>query len=137
MEFASRPRMVARCFQELDAWRLANELKQRVYEILDTSSARRDGKFCDQIQASASSAPANIAEGFGYYEHPQFAKHVRIAIASLDETTNHLGDGLDRRFWTADQIEPVVELTRRSRGACVGLLKYLTRSKAPSRWPKP
>ncbi|HZR25484.1 MAG TPA: four helix bundle protein [Vicinamibacterales bacterium] len=126
--------MIVRTFEDLDAWRLSDDLKNGVYAILATTPAKRDGKFCDQIKASASSAPANIAEGFGYYDHPQFAKHVRIAIGSLDETKNHLGDGIDRQFWTLAQIEPLLTLHRRARGACTGLLRHLTSSRAPKPW---
>ena len=126
--------MVARTFEELDAWRLADELKNRLWALLATSAAKRDVKFCDQISSSASSSPANISEGFGYYDHPQFARHVRIAIASLDETRNHLNDGVQRRFWTADDVAPLLQLTKRARGACVRLLEHLTTTDAPQPW---
>jgi four helix bundle protein len=129
--------MVAKQFEELDAWQLANELKEKVVAILATSPAKRDAEYCDQIRRSTKSSPANIAEGFGYYEHPQFARHVRIAIASLDETKNHLTDGISERFWTADQIHPLILLVRRARAASVGLLKHLTTTRAPTRWKKP
>jgi len=129
--------MVVRTYEDLNAWRLSDDLKNGVYAILAATHAKRDGKFCDQIRASSSSAPANIAEGFGYFDHPQFAKHVRIAIASLDETRNHLGDGIDRRFWTLRQIEPLLLLQRRARGAAVGLLRYFTSSNAPKPWATP
>jgi four helix bundle protein len=137
MRVAQCGRMVVRRFEELDAWRLADELKKAVYQILDQSAAGRDLNFYDQLRNSASSPPANISEGFGYYEHPQFARHVRIAIASLDETRNHLADGIDRRFWTADQATPLIRLANRARGACAGLLKHLRTTRAPSPWPEP
>src|SRR5690242_6929151 len=56
-------------------------------------AAHGDCKFRDQITESARSAPANLAEGFGCYRHPEFARYVRIARASLLEAHNHLGDG--------------------------------------------
>lgn len=126
--------MVARTFEELDAWLLSDELNRAVLAIVANSRAKRDGAFCDQIRSSAASAPANISEGFGYYNHPQFARHVRIAIASLDETRNHLLHGVEERFWTADALEPLLRLTKRARGAAVGLLRHLTTTDAPQPW---
>jgi len=102
-----------------------------VYELLDTSVARKDRSFCDQITESASSAPANLSEGFGYYRHPEFAKHTRIAKSSLMETQNHLGDGIDRGFWTYAQARPIHELADRAIGKCVRLLAHLETTDAP------
>src|SRR5882672_10507309 len=109
-------------YQDLIAWQLADELKQKVYELIDTSSARNDFEFRDQIKASAASAPTNIAEGFGYYRHPEFGKHVRIARAELNETHNHLGDGVHRRHWSSERSAPLQALARRAGGATTGLL---------------
>jgi hypothetical protein len=74
--------MVARRYEELIAWQLANELKQKVYALVETSTAREDRKFSDQIKDSAASAPRNLAEGFGCYRHPEFARYARVAKAS-------------------------------------------------------
>src|SRR5262245_41329338 len=123
--------MVVRRFDELDAWKLADELKKKVYALLDSSRAREDRRFCDQITDSASSATANLAEGFGYYRHPEFAKYTRIAKSSLMETQNHLRDGVDRHFWSASQVDPLLHVANRAIGACVRLLAWLESTDAP------
>jgi four helix bundle protein len=123
--------MVAKRYDELDAWKLANELKQNVYALIAATSARDDRRFCDQIRDAAASGPADLAEGFGYYRHPEFAKHMRIAKASLLETQNHLGDGIDRGHWSADRIQPVLNLVDRAIGATVRLLQHLETTEAP------
>ena len=69
IELASVETMVARRFEELVAWQLANELKRKVYALVDASAARNDCKFRDQIKDSAASAPRNLAEGFACYRH--------------------------------------------------------------------
>jgi four helix bundle protein len=122
-------------YQDLVAWQLADELKRKVYDLVDNSSARHDFSFCDQIKKSASSAATNIAEGFAYFEHPEFAKHVRIAKSELTETHSHLGDGMDRRHWTGDQVKPMQELANRAIAVTTRLLEHLKKSDAPSRWP--
>jgi four helix bundle protein len=123
--------MVARRYEELAAWQLSNELKQQVYALVDRSKARDDRKFSDQIKDSAASAPRNLAEGFACYGHPEFARYTRVAKASLVETQNHLGDGVDRGHWSPKEAEPLRNLADRAIGACVRLLTYLESTTAP------
>jgi len=123
--------MVARRYQDLVAWQLANELKVKVYELVDRTTARDDRKFCDQIKDSAASAPRNLAEGFGYYLHPDFARYTRTAKASLIETHNHLSDGVDRSHWSGQNAMPLQHLADRAVGACVRLFRYLESTDAP------
>jgi four helix bundle protein len=123
--------VVIRRYQDLVAWQLANELKQKVYALVDQTTARDDRKFCDQIKDSVASAPRNLAEGFASYLHPDFARYARVAKASLVETHNHLYDGVDRRHWTAQQAALLQQLSDRAVGACVRLLRHLESTDAP------
>src|SRR5438093_4562903 len=128
--------LVARFYYELLAWQLADELKREVYALVVNSSACKDFDFRDQIRKSASAAPTNIAEGFAYYRHPEFGRHVRIAKSEITETQNHLRDGVDRRHWSRDQAEKLQTLAGRAIAATTRLLQYLDSSEAPSPWPK-
>jgi four helix bundle protein len=123
-------------YEDLVAWQLANELKKKVYALVDSTSARDDRRFADQVKDAAASAPRNLSEGFGCYRHPEFARYTRVAKASLTETHNHLGDGVDRNHWTARQAVPLQELADRAIGACVRLLQYLESTDAPRTPPR-
>jgi four helix bundle protein len=118
-------------YQDLDCWKLANELKQRVYEIIDCSPAKHDFDFRDQLRDAASSGPSNISEAFGYYRHPDAARFARIAKSSLTETHNHLGDGVDRHYWKAEDVAPLLALAKRAIGATTGWIRRLETSKTP------
>ena len=107
------------------------QLKSGVYELVANSRARHDFDFRDQIRASASSGPSNIAEGFGYYRHKESARHARIAKASLTETHNHLADGVARRYWTDAEAMPLLTLATRAIGATIGWIRYLESTAAP------
>ena len=122
---------MAKRFDELDAWQLANELKLGVYKVTESGSVTRDFDFYHQLRESAASGPSNIAEGFGRYKPPQFRQFLDIAIASLTETANHLRDGVGRRHFTRQAIEPLLRLAARARGAAIGLKAYLTDAKPP------
>jgi len=124
-----------RRYQDLDCWKLANELKCLVYDLIDASPARTDFRFRDQLTDAASSGPSNIAEGFACYRHKEGARYARIAKASLTETQNHLNDGTHRRHWTAEQVAPLLILNDRAIGATVGWIRYLETTDAPpARW---
>jgi four helix bundle protein len=132
MTLASPMRMPGvRSYQDLDCWKLANELKQRVYEIIERSAAKHDFEFRDQLRDAASSGPGNISEAFAHYRHPDAARFARIAKSSLTETHNHLGDGVDREFWTADDAAPLLALAKRAIGATTGWIRHLETSTAP------
>jgi len=128
--------MCAQRYEDLDAWRLANELKEKGYELINQSPARDDYKFRDQLRDSLSSATANIAEGFGYYDHGLFAKHVRIALGSESETLNHFNDGIKRGYWDADRVAPLEALARRAIRVATKFLSYLETSDAHHKWEK-
>ncbi len=92
----------------------------------------RDFKFCDQIRESARSAPSNTAEGFGRFYPKEFARFLRIAAASLHETTNHLHEGLSIGYITAAEHARLVRLALRAIKANVRLQAYLHRCRPPS-----
>lgn len=127
-------RVIARKYEDLVVWQLSDELKRKVYELVETSRAERDFDFRDQIRRSAASAPTNVAEGFCYYEHPMFAKHIRVARSELAETHNHLADGVHRGYWSGEAAKPLQRLAKRASAACTALLRHLTTTQAPSSW---
>ena len=128
--------MGARSFTELDAWRLANELKLRVYVLIRSGDARRDLEFRNQIRNAAASAPRNIAEGFGRYLPRDFSQYLRIANGSLMETSNHLQDGVDRGYFTPEHIADLQILARRASAATTHLIRYLQSASPPNPNPR-
>jgi four helix bundle protein len=120
-----------RSFTDLDAWRLSNELKLGVYALLRSSESRHDVEFRRQLRNAAASAPRNIAEGFGRYHPREFSQYLRVANGSLMETSNHLGDGIDRGYFSHDQAAPLHALARRASAAVTRLIRYLQTAKSP------
>ena len=122
---------MARTYDELDAWQLANQLKLGVYTLTETGSVTRDFKFREQLRDAAASGPSNIAEGFGRYRPAQFRQFLDVAIASLTETSNHLRDGVDRKHFSGADIGPLLRLEARARGAAIALKGYLKNATPP------
>src|SRR5262245_3038890 len=83
-------RLVARRYEDLDAWHLADQLRQEVFALTETGTASKDFKFRDQIRDAASSSARNIAEGFGRFRPPDFARFMEFSIASTMEVRDLL-----------------------------------------------
>jgi four helix bundle protein len=111
--------------EDLAAWQLSEQLRQVAAEFLAIPRIAWHRKFCDQIEQSTSSAPSNIAEGFGRYKPRDFARFMRIAIASLGETQNHLRRGLNDRILSQEQFDKAWPLSIRAMKASKKLLSYL------------
>lgn len=123
--------MGARSFTDLHCWQLANDLKRGVYGLIDSSRARHDTKFSDQIRDAAASAPRNIAEGFGRYQPREFSQYLRIANGSLMETSDHLRDGVDRGYFSQAKIDSLLILAKRASAAVTRLIRYLRNAQPP------
>jgi len=122
----------AKSHEDLIAWQLARELKIGVYELIRSGPVSRDVEFCEQIRRSARSAPRLMAEGFGRYLPAEFSKYLRWANGELKETYDALRDGVDSRYFTADQILPLQRLAKRASKACTSLIAYLRTAKPPN-----
>jgi four helix bundle protein len=111
--------------EDLEAWKLSDQLEDRVYELTARSAARADRDFCDDIQRSGRSAPANLSEGFHGFRPRENARFVRIALGSLGETTNHLRHAWKRHYITNEEYEAWTALASRAMRAATAYLAYL------------
>ena len=72
-------------FQKLRVWQLAKELAIEIYKVTSISTISKDFGLKDQIQRSAVSISANIAEGDELGTNRQSIKHFYIAKGSSAE----------------------------------------------------
>ena len=124
--------MGARTFKDLLAWQAADALRRRVIAATANGPAARDFRFVDQIRRAANSACANIAEGFGRYQHKEFAHFLSIAKGSLSEVQDHIVAGEAMGYWdTATALQLDADATRAIR-MTAALIRHLRSTKAPS-----
>jgi len=116
---------IAKRYEELDAWQLANELKLEVYELIKDGPTSRDFEFRDQIRNSAASSTKNIAEGFGRFRPAPFASFMEIALASVMETQDSLQDGVDRGHFVPERVARAQKLAMRCVKCSKALIVYL------------
>jgi four helix bundle protein len=116
---------VARRYEELEVWQLADALKIEVYALIAGGPASRDFRFRDQIRDSAASTTKNISEGFGRFWPAEFARFMEFALASAMETHDSLKDGLDRGYFTPEQVSNAQDLAERTIKCSVRFIGYL------------
>jgi four helix bundle protein len=117
--------MGAKTYRDLDAWRLGDQIRQRVIAVTASTPALKDFKFCNQIRDSASSVPANVAEGFARRSPRDFARFLSIAKGSLSETQDRILDGVDRRYIAEQDAIELMRLTARCDRVITSLRRYL------------
>ena len=116
-------------FEDLDCWQVARELTRLVYEATNKGNFKRDLRLSGQIQASAGSSMANIAEGFVRRSDKEFIQFLFIAMASTAEVQSHLYIALDQGYIDQGTFEVIFEQANKTAMLISGLIKYL-RSKS-------
>jgi four helix bundle protein len=111
--------------EDLIAWQLARKLERLVFAFTDQAPANRDPDFCRQIRKSSSSAPNNMAEGFGRFWPGELAYKVRVAIGELEETLDQLDKALAEKYVTELQHLEMYALGDRAASAAVKFARYL------------
>ena len=120
-------------FEDLVAWKLAVQLQTTIDRLAERPSIRSDAKFHIQLTDSAASGPRNIAEGFGRFYHPEFARFSRIAKASEQEVLNHLYRARNRGYITPAEFEDAAWTARKALKAVNGLAPCLEKGRLPFR----
>ncbi|MBI2766571.1 MAG: four helix bundle protein [Chloroflexi bacterium] len=127
-----------RRFEDLIAWQKARALTKSVYLVTREGRFARDFGLSSQIQRSAVSVMANIAEGFERNRKAEFHQFLSTAKASCAEVRSHLYVALDvgyldePTFWSllkqAEEVSRVVGGLR----ASVERFNRLETTSAPS-----
>lgn len=128
---------VAKRYQEIEAWQLADQLRREIVSITSTGTFSRELRLRDQIRAAANSASANIAEGFKRFNPREFAQFLKYTRGSLAEIGVHLADARDRGLITTDQHAALSHLAARSAIASARLHAYLLTAKRPTEPRRP
>ncbi|MDP2995124.1 MAG: four helix bundle protein [Anaerolineales bacterium] len=77
--------------ESLETWRKSQEFALRVYrELIPLLPAEEKWGLCQQLRRSATSVPANIAEGHGRYYYQNNVRFCYNARGSLEETLSHI-----------------------------------------------
>ena len=117
--------VMAGSHRDLECWKLADELRQKVLAIFKRPNVSRDKPFCDDIDRSTNSACHNMAEGFYKFKHKPFAASLRIARGELGEARDQLDSAARKKYITREEHKELDELCRRALAATGGLIRWL------------
>lgn len=117
--------MAVHTYRDLHAWKMARELADRILVISRRSEWRNDRYLASQLQRSAQSVCANIAEGFGRFTPGDFSRFLRIAKGSAYELQEHIHHARVCELLTEEEVEQLETLCRRTVGSIVPLLNHL------------
>jgi four helix bundle protein len=90
-------------FEDMNVWKLAMEIAERVFQLTVKLPRSEDYGLTSQIRRAALSISANIAEGFGRSTALDKKRFYIIARGSIFETKNHLIYGRNVHYF--DQLE--------------------------------
>lgn len=82
-------------FRELSVWVKSHQLVLLLYQATSDAPENKYPGLASQIRRSATSIPANIAEGCGHATQRELGRFLGIALASAFELHYHLQLALD------------------------------------------
>ena len=112
-------------FEDINAWKEARKLTQKVYQISGTGSFSKDWGLRDQIRRASISVMSNIAEGFDYQSDRQFMRLLAIAFGSASEVQSHLYVALDQNYIDRTVFNELYELCVKCKNLIYGFRRYL------------
>jgi four helix bundle protein len=96
-------------FTELEVWQRAHQLVLEIYEETKSFPSIERYRLTDQLCRSASSVPANIAEGTGRNTLKEYVQFLYIARGSLEETKYHLILSRDLGYLSSEGFDKLLE----------------------------
>jgi four helix bundle protein len=115
-------------FEDLEVWKVARELTNRVCAFTREGSITRDYGFIDQIRRAVISIMNNAAEGFERGSNKEFAQFLFIARGSAGEVRSMLYIALDQKYISAETFNECHILCTRCSQLCFGLIKHLKKN---------
>ena len=113
-------------FEDIKAWQEARELVRLVYKAINGKNEfARDFRLANQIQGSAVSIMANIAEGFARKSDKEFVQYLFVSKASAAEVQSHLYVALDQNFISRKQFDEIYKKADSVSKMNSNFIKYL------------
>ena len=114
--------------EDIQAWKLARELTNDIYEITSSGRFDRDFALKNQIRRAAISIVSNIAEGFERGGDKEFLQFLAIAKGSSGELRAQLFVALDQLYISESQFHSISEKAKTVSQLVAGFIKYLQSS---------
>lgn len=109
-------------YKDLKVWEKAHEFTLNVYEITKFFLKEEIYSLTNQLRRSASSIPANIAEGCGKNSQLDFANFLNIALGSSNEAEYYLILSKDLKYLKIDDFEILLKSINEIKAMLIALI---------------
>ncbi len=120
-------------FEEIESWKSARELTNKVYAFTNQDGFNRDFGLRDQIRRACISIMSNVAEGFESRTDTQFINFLGMARASAGEVRSQLYIALDQKYISHEQFDNAFQLAQTCSRQITNFIKYLEANPRPKR----
>lgn len=116
-------------YKNLMIWNKGRALRLAIYKLAESFPSHENYNLTSQINRSALSIPANIAEGSAYDSDTMFIKYLSIALGSLVETESHLYLAFDVKYINDSQLNELLVSTDELKRMIIGFINKLKNKK--------
>ncbi len=115
-------------FEDLESWRKARKITNKVHEASAAGSFMRDSALKDQIRRASISILSNIAEGFERGGDKEFLQFLAVAKGSCGEVRAQLYIAADQGYLSHELFQRLSTDANEIGKLISGLMKYLSKS---------
>ena len=109
-------------YKDLKVWEKAYLFTFKVYESTKAFPKEEIYSLTNQLRRSASSIPANIAEGCGKNSKNDFAHYLNIALGLTNESEYYLILSKDLKYLEEDLFQILFNLINEVKGMLIALI---------------
>jgi four helix bundle protein len=120
--------MAVKAFEELEVWKEARRLTQRIYQLTKNENFSKDFALRDQIRRAAVSVMSNVAEGFERGGNQELVQFLYVAKASCGEVRSQVYVALDQSYVTGAEVDELTNSFKRLSSMISNLIAYLRKS---------
>jgi four helix bundle protein len=120
--------MNARNFEDLEIWKHARILTNKIYALGNNALFSKDFGLRDQIRRASVSIMSNIAEGFERGGNQEFQQFLSIAKGSCGEVRCQLCIAADQGYIERKEAEKLIDSARKISIMINNLMEYLKQS---------
>ncbi len=115
-------------FEDIEGWKLARRVSNRVYDVSSDGPFSRDFALVNQVRRASVSIMSNIAEGFERDGNKEFLQFLSIAKGSCGEVRSQLYIASDRGYIDEATFNEIAGILIETSKTLSGLMKYLRQS---------
>jgi four helix bundle protein len=114
-----------RSYRDLEVWQKAMDLVVGSYRLTSLLPKNETYGLSSQIQRSAASVPANIAEGHGREHLGDYLHHLSVANGSLMELETHIIVAGRLNYVPQENVDRMLRMTGEVGRMLAGLIRSL------------